>query len=208
MTTDTRKICVVCQNDCSDVPRVKDDEGNYYCRPCYEQQVSKEKFRMQLPAESAPSVGGRTSGKTAGATLSKPQPRTPSVAAVSSASPRRRTGSEGSGGESFFQNSKGHVTVGAGAILLLIVLSHLNQAFGLIYFFVAVGLLFGVGIATLVCAFKTSIVQGLLTFFVPFYFLYFVFGVSDSAKLKTFMIVNIIGWLGIFFLPGAEIQAA
>lgn len=32
----TRKICAVCKSDCSDQERYKDDEGNYFCKTCYE----------------------------------------------------------------------------------------------------------------------------------------------------------------------------
>lgn len=39
------KTCVVCGADCSNKPRVKDRRGRYFCRPCYEAAVKKQKAR-------------------------------------------------------------------------------------------------------------------------------------------------------------------
>lgn len=43
--TDTQKVCVICKQDCSTVPRIKNGEGRYACRSCVEtkqKQSSRE----------------------------------------------------------------------------------------------------------------------------------------------------------------------
>ncbi len=47
MSPQSAKICVVCGEDCSHSPRVKDPRGRYYCKPCYEsaRQGGKEHSR-------------------------------------------------------------------------------------------------------------------------------------------------------------------
>lgn len=44
------KICVICGEDCSGRPRIKDSKGRYYCKSCHEEALR----RKQAPAEAAP----------------------------------------------------------------------------------------------------------------------------------------------------------
>ena len=41
----TSKICVVCSEDCSSRPRVKDKKGQYYCRQCYQDAVQRKRVQ-------------------------------------------------------------------------------------------------------------------------------------------------------------------
>jgi hypothetical protein len=37
------KTCVVCGQDCTDRPRVKDNRGRYFCQPCFQKLEQKQK---------------------------------------------------------------------------------------------------------------------------------------------------------------------
>ena len=53
MTTDQPgKVCVLCGEDCSQRPRVKDRRGRYYCRPCYDK--AKEAVDARKALEETP----------------------------------------------------------------------------------------------------------------------------------------------------------
>jgi hypothetical protein len=58
----------------------------------------------------------------------------------------------------------------------------------------------GLGIAVVVSAFRTSLVQGLLTFFVPFYALYYVYGVSKNPAFMALVPASVVAWLGMFLM--------
>lgn len=50
----TEKICVLCREDCSYKPRIKDSHGNYYCKTCHqaaEQRRAGRKPPVQRPVE-------------------------------------------------------------------------------------------------------------------------------------------------------------
>ncbi len=50
------KICVICGEDCSGRPRIKDPRGRYYCRSCHELAAQRGQTRAAAsqPAEPAP----------------------------------------------------------------------------------------------------------------------------------------------------------
>ncbi len=48
------KVCVVCGQDCSGGPRVKDPHGRYFCRECYERAARRKKRREAEMAAVAP----------------------------------------------------------------------------------------------------------------------------------------------------------
>jgi len=54
------KTCRRCGVDCSKLPRVKDDRGRYYCKPCYEaarrEKVRRDAARAALAAEPEPAA--------------------------------------------------------------------------------------------------------------------------------------------------------
>jgi hypothetical protein len=52
MTPAAGKTCVVCGQDCSGKPRVKDPAGHYFCKPCYDQALQ----RKQAAAVAAPAA--------------------------------------------------------------------------------------------------------------------------------------------------------
>lgn len=47
---DSLKICVICGEDCSGRPRIKDSKGMYYCKSCHEEALRRKPAR----AEAAP----------------------------------------------------------------------------------------------------------------------------------------------------------
>jgi hypothetical protein len=48
------KVCVVCGQDCSGRPRVKDPRGRYYCRECYDEAARKRKAKSQAQKPAPP----------------------------------------------------------------------------------------------------------------------------------------------------------
>ena len=53
----SEKICVLCGEDCSTKPRIKDSHGNYYCKTCHqdaEQRIAKRKRPVEI--ETAPDL--------------------------------------------------------------------------------------------------------------------------------------------------------
>jgi hypothetical protein len=89
--------------------------------------------------------------------------------------------------------------------LILLLLAWVNAGFGLAYVggFVLFGLV--LMMAILVSAFRTSLLQGLLTLFVPFYFLVYVYGLSKDPRLKVLTPLPLLLLIGTLFLPGGEI---
>ncbi len=59
-----QKICVVCNQNVAGLPRTKDNAGNYYCRPCYDEQARKH--AMAQSRAGAPVPAGIGSGGGAG----------------------------------------------------------------------------------------------------------------------------------------------
>ncbi|MFG0284309.1 MAG: hypothetical protein ACF8R7_07790 [Phycisphaerales bacterium JB039] len=45
------KVCRICGQDCSTRPRVKDPQGNYYCKTCLEAHQAKQKAQAPPPPE-------------------------------------------------------------------------------------------------------------------------------------------------------------
>jgi hypothetical protein len=55
------KICVVCNQNVAGLPRTKDNAGNYYCRPCYDEQARKHAMaqsRAGAPVPAGIGAGG------------------------------------------------------------------------------------------------------------------------------------------------------
>lgn len=46
----SRKVCVLCGQDCSNRPRVRNARGRYYCKSCYEQAASQRAAMTPVPA--------------------------------------------------------------------------------------------------------------------------------------------------------------
>lgn len=46
------KTCVVCSADCSAKPRVKDAHGRYYCKPCYDAAMARQRNATRAPSPS------------------------------------------------------------------------------------------------------------------------------------------------------------
>jgi len=86
------KLCVVCGEDCSAKPRVKDERGNYACRECADaaaqQQQQKQQQQQQQPRAAKVALGagnGQRAMATAGGSSAQasgglePEPSHPSV---------------------------------------------------------------------------------------------------------------------------------
>lgn len=58
------KICRICQQDCSTKARVRDPEGNYYCRPCFDERKAAEAHEAQVAA--APVMAAEAAAVAAG----------------------------------------------------------------------------------------------------------------------------------------------
>jgi hypothetical protein len=53
------KVCRICQEDCSSKPRVRDAEGNYYCKACLERQKASGAAPAAAAAAAAPASADR-----------------------------------------------------------------------------------------------------------------------------------------------------
>jgi hypothetical protein len=93
----------------------------------------------------------------------------------------------------------------AGGVLFIFALILIGARFvpilGLGYFIAYGMLLVGLGIAVIVSAFRTNLVQGLLTFFVPLYALYYVYGISRNRVFMGLTPLALFLWAGMFLLP-------
>ncbi len=58
-----RKPCVFCGVECDGQPRVKDPQGRYYCKPCYDTRDARRAERP-APSESGRSQSGRGDGQS------------------------------------------------------------------------------------------------------------------------------------------------
>jgi len=56
------KVCRICQQDCSAKARVRDPEGNYYCRSCFDEQKAAEAQSAAAPAMAAVGAGEEDPG--------------------------------------------------------------------------------------------------------------------------------------------------
>lgn len=64
------KVCRICKEDCSSKARVRDPEGNYYCKSCFEEQKAAGGAPSRAPARTpaaaaAPGVGAEDAGFSA-----------------------------------------------------------------------------------------------------------------------------------------------
>jgi len=69
--TGTEKLCVICGEDCSTRPRIKDKQGRYACRACYERRANEadamEETAVDEEALSEEEAGAFDPGATGGA---------------------------------------------------------------------------------------------------------------------------------------------
>lgn len=189
-----QKICVVCGQDCSTITRYQSPDGGYYCHPCYErllqqaQQAAPASVAGTPPPPPGLRVASSAPAPAAPAVRSRPGPRPPARSVPRASFPLP-------------------LAVGGGVLLvfvLLLILTRFVPIIALAYLAGAILFAFGVGVAVLVSAFRTSLSQGFLTFFVPFYALYYVFGVSKSRLLMTLTPLCLVLGFGFFLLPGGD----
>ncbi len=50
-STSASKVCVLCGEDCSNKPRIKDSHGNYYCKSCHQEAEHRKAKRDAKPAK-------------------------------------------------------------------------------------------------------------------------------------------------------------
>lgn len=189
-----QKICVICGLDCSAITRYQSPDGRYYCQPCYEklmQQAAATAAPPAPPPQPALRIAPAAAAPAKTAAVAQPGVRPPG---------RTRPGSP----------LQLPLAVGGGLLLvfvLLLILARIAPVAALGYLAGMALLALGLGLAVLVSAFRTSLVQGLLTFFVPFYALYYIFGVSRSRLLMTLTPLCLALGFGVFLLPGGEVES-
>jgi len=61
-----QKICVICHQDCSARPRVKDKKGRYYCRQCYEDARQRKHAQTAAPTPPPPPASPMDDGDELG----------------------------------------------------------------------------------------------------------------------------------------------
>ena len=57
----TAKLCIVCGEDCAQRDRVKNRQGQYICKPCYDKAKSKKAAVSGKPVKTAVKSGPRPS---------------------------------------------------------------------------------------------------------------------------------------------------
>lgn len=81
MNTMTRKVCVVCGKDVSQTKRTKDQQGRYYCNPCWATRVSRH--QLQTAQSSGIDIERRVPNlnreRVEGQGRSTPPPKPPST---------------------------------------------------------------------------------------------------------------------------------
>src|SRR5215831_19131612 len=56
--TTTTKLCTVCGIDCSGKPRIKDQQGRYICKECFDKaKQTRQTQKNPAPAATAPAAG-------------------------------------------------------------------------------------------------------------------------------------------------------
>jgi len=183
-----QKICAICGLDCSTVTRYQSPDGRYFCQPCYE-GLLQPAATDPLPSAPPPPPSLHIA----------PKPTAPAVSV-----PAGRARSSPPGRSPTPSSFRSPVLIGGGVILafvLMLIMGRFVPAMGILYLAGCLLFALGLGIAVLVSAFRTSLVQGLLTFFVPFYALYYVFGVSRNKLLMVLTPVPLILAVGMLLLP-------
>lgn len=82
------KICVVCGQDCSDRPRVKDAQGRYACKTCQAAADAAARApKPQIPQNAGPTAGPAVAGGPRPSTLTPPGVRPVPAAAIAPPAP-------------------------------------------------------------------------------------------------------------------------
>jgi hypothetical protein len=174
-----QKICHRCGVDCSTITRYQDPSGRYYCHPCFQ----------KLPIGNAPSAAAEPAQRSAPAVSIQ-------HGAAGYRGPRNRTASA-----SWTDHTMLLLGATLGPFALFAAISRIAPAVGYgLYMITLLALVLALAIAVLVSAFRVSTVQGLLTLLVPFYSLYYVFGVSKSRTLMTLLPATVAAWMGAFIM--------
>jgi hypothetical protein len=183
------KPCYTCGTDCSTVKRYQDPAGRYFCHPCY------ERLSTQPPPRSTKAVSQVAAAPAAHRVATQAPAARSARPALPAFEPERQR-SSGSLAERPWALA-GAVLAPFAAILLL---CRFAPALSLLYTAGMFIFVIGLGIAVVVSAFRTSLVQGLLTFFVPFYALYYVYGVSKNPAFMALVPASVVAWLGMFLM--------
>lgn len=207
------KICGICGQDCSHMPRTKDTHGQYFCVGCYAVAVRRRTARRIHPAP------GRIAG---GSNRVDRGSRSPNLLDMGfeNAMPVM-AGPPGAGGvapmaQGFFADRdwptfggfaaycRGHLyelldrpwlvfLLMLGTLVLLAAKATTSPGWQepLIAYVVAVNVL--AGLWGLRCAYREGLLCALAFLFVPFYGWYFVYGRSERPLLKVVTIVASVG---------------
>jgi len=93
--------------------------------------------------------------------------------------------------------------IGLGVFLPFVIASALGlgapeSSITLVFLLIALMVGFGAGFVILIGAFMDSIVQGILTMFIPFYVLYWLLARCESALVKSVFAGSFLGYIVLF----------
>jgi hypothetical protein len=233
----TAKLCTVCGTDCAGRPRIRDQQGRYICKECFDRAKQTRQTQKNPPSVSplptqadtvsAPADGDNSfllnlgSKESTGIQGTKPCPecgRAMSSNAVlcigcgyNTSTGRRipvrviktkekAPKAEGAGSSSLNVMENGPLI---GGIVLVVwagaaAAMFLSPEFGFVVLLLAALLSLCVNISVLVCAFRDSIVWGLVVFFVPFVSLLWVYAINEDTRLKWAFTGNLLGIVAFY----------
>jgi hypothetical protein len=183
------KICVICQCNCAGKPRTKDPKGRYYCQPCYDEAQQAVNRVEKTVSESVPcqSCGVPMDAQAIICMACGYNVQTGQSVVVNQQESPEHSGR--------VQLEKPVIISLAilGIFVILAGLAFVEPLFALIHLIGVVVLGVSVMVRCLIVAFTTSLLQGFLSLLVPFYYIWFIYGVSKNSLLKWGFGVMLIG---------------
>lgn len=216
------KICGICGEDCAGRPRTKDPQGRYFCQSCYDEALERKRQGVAPPAKHPlPNVGatvidpGVSNDELFADAIEAPPVETMSpcpscgaglpvgAALCVSCGYSPQTGGKFSTKKMKAPREKRSIgispgMVGLGAFVLTII------GFALCFVSPIMALLLLVGasltysimsIVVLIFAFMESILDGILTLFIPFYIFYFVLAKLENEYIKNVWAVSVFAFI-------------
>jgi len=217
------KICSLCHTDCSTRPRTKDADGRYFCRECVE-RVKRERQqparRAGAPAVPPVSASNESLPDDADVDLLAEVVEETSHAPALEVTPleppvigrAQRVNTPPTAGPTYADREftvklpdfvkRPWFTFLVPAVILGLLFDHARSNANSASLFLVPLFFFSftVWVIILVEAFRDGIVTGLLTLFLPFYILYYVLSVNESAHIKALFAVSLIANMAGFLL--------